>query len=509
MSDVIVSVIESTTSVTVTEQDVAVAITETPTTVTTASVGLQGIQGIGYTGVTSTSNITIGLGLKTFSLVAGYAGAFVTGMRIRAIHSDTPTYYLEGTANYVGGGTLIITVDKFNGSGSHNSWNFAVSGEIGQTGSTGASGVISVTSPITNSGSSSSAVLGINQSLLSLTRSQISDFTSGTVASATTSGTAVYATTSGTAVTISGSITNSQVSDFASGTVANISGTVTQTQVSGLASTLSGYAALGSANTFSVGGQVITNAATTVIPLAIRAVAGQSADLLQIQNSGGTGIVNISNTGSIRTTGAAAIGTLSSVGQFTVIPSSTATVGAVVRGVASQSANLQEWQDSAGGTVAYIDKNGSGRFLNSVGISAIPFAYNAMLSVSTQGTANSGVTIRGVAGQSANLQEWQNSAGTVLVNISPNGLIRTSGQLQTTSINNVTDGLTNMFIGTFRNIQMFSATGSFGGGGGVMGIANAGTVPSSNPTGGGILYVEAGALKYRGSSGTITTLGAA
>ena len=35
------------------------------------------------------------------------------------------------------------------------------------------------------------------------------------------------------------------------------------------------------------------------------------------------------------------------------------------------------------------------------------------------------------------------------------------------------------------------------------------TAPSANLTGGGILYVEAGALKYRGSSGTITTLGPA
>ena len=34
-------------------------------------------------------------------------------------------------------------------------------------------------------------------------------------------------------------------------------------------------------------------------------------------------------------------------------------------------------------------------------------------------------------------------------------------------------------------------------------------VPSTNPTGGGIIYVESGALKYRGSSGTVTTLGAA
>lgn len=54
-----------------------------------------------------------------------------------------------------------------------------------------------------------------------------------------------------------------------------------------------------------------------------------------------------------------------------------------------------------------------------------------------------------------------------------------------------------------------NGTGSFGGGSGVIGILNAGTAPTSNPTGGGIIYAESGALKYRGSSGTITTLAAA
>lgn len=50
---------------------------------------------------------------------------------------------------------------------------------------------------------------------------------------------------------------------------------------------------------------------------------------------------------------------------------------------------------------------------------------------------------------------------------------------------------------------------SVGGGVGVIFLANRTTAPTSNPTGGGILYVEAGALKYRGSSGTVTTLGPA
>ena len=57
----------------------------------------------------------------------------------------------------------------------------------------------------------------------------------------------------------------------------------------------------------------------------------------------------------------------------------------------------------------------------------------------------------------------------------------------------------NLAIGT-------GSSPSFGGGYGGIFIANAGTVPSSNPTGGGILYCQAGALKYRGSSGTVTTI---
>ncbi len=46
-------------------------------------------------------------------------------------------------------------------------------------------------------------------------------------------------------------------------------------------------------------------------------------------------------------------------------------------------------------------------------------------------------------------------------------------------------------------------------GGGVIAIKNSGAVPTTNPVDGGIVYMEAGALKFRGSSGTVTTLGIA
>lgn len=61
----------------------------------------------------------------------------------------------------------------------------------------------------------------------------------------------------------------------------------------------------------------------------------------------------------------------------------------------------------------------------------------------------------------------------------------------------------------YSNTQLFSTTGSFGGGDGVLGIANARTVPTTNPVGGGVLYASGGALYWRGSSGTVTQIAAA
>ena len=53
---------------------------------------------------------------------------------------------------------------------------------------------------------------------------------------------------------------------------------------------------------------------------------------------------------------------------------------------------------------------------------------------------------------------------------------------------------------------MLGGVGGFGGGFGVFTMGNVQTVPTSSATSGGILYVDNGALKYRGSSGTVTTI---
>jgi hypothetical protein len=56
------------------------------------------------------------------------------------------------------------------------------------------------------------------------------------------------------------------------------------------------------------------------------------------------------------------------------------------------------------------------------------------------------------------------------------------------------------------NIALFSVAGSFGGGTGAVFIGNAQAIPTTNPTNGIIVYVEGGALKARGSGGTVTTI---
>jgi hypothetical protein len=85
--------------------------------------------------------------------------------------------------------------------------------------------------------------------------------------------------------------------------------------------------------------------------------------------------------------------------------------------------------------------------------------------------------------------------------------IGTAGVSGSTTVVNIGSAVS----GAVNTLQLNGRVGlggsSFGGGvGSLMFIANAGTVPSTNPAGGGILYTEAGALKYRGSSGTVTTI---
>ncbi len=98
------------------------------------------------------------------------------------------------------------------------------------------------------------------------------------------------------------------------------------------------------------------------------------------------------------------------------------------------------------------------------------------------------------------------SGGLQLISYAADPMLVQSANVLKLQANGAT---TRLQIETNGNLAAFTGTGSYGGGVLVAFLANCTTAPTTNPTGGGVLYVEAGALKYRGSSGTVTTLGPA
>jgi hypothetical protein len=299
-----------------------------------------------------------------------------------------------------------------------------------------------------------------------ITKSQVSDFTSGTVASAgtaqqsgtavfaNTSGTATYATTSGTAVTISGDITKSQVSDFTSGTVASastaqqsgtavfantsgtatfattsgtavystnsgtavfatnastavtISGSITQGQVTNLTTDLAGKANLAGGNAFT-GAQTVTASTATQVPLTLVAASGQTANLLS--TAGGARIPAAGNyfiAPGITSTFVADF----NAGNATTTP-------VTIAGVSGQTANLLRLA-VAGTDQATISASGilsaNGAYISQVFAgSGISGGTLGRLNIAPFSATQVGAVLRGAAGQSVDLLQMQDSAGNI------------------------------------------------------------------------------------------------
>ena len=375
----------------------------------------------------------------------------------------------------------------------------------------------------------------------------------------------------------------------------------------------------------SPGGQLGVQAETaTNRPLVVKGAASQSANLTEWQDSTGTVLARIGSTGAIVGTGLAIFGSNAAIANNQVGITSTAAtnIGLIVKGAASQSANLQEWQDSSGSPKALINSYGGGQMIDlkvntsssygSIGIvpgtvSQIGFVYrglasqvadaqqyqtsaaavlggrnalaqiytgsttplttavggattaasgtgttatltttsnhnlavgdritvagvtptgyngtfivtaaatnsvsyanattgaqtvagtvsvDAQASITSRSAATTGLIVKAAASASSNLQEWQASGGNVLASVAAGGNALFNGITNTGTLN----------AGAFVRVNSF--TNNQFGGSGIIGIAN-GTAPTSNPTGGGVLYVNSGALTWIGTSGSARTI---
>ena len=164
---------------------------------------------------------------------------------------------------------------------------------------------------------------------------------------------------------------------------------------------------------------IITPENLNVVPLTIRGAASQSENLQRWQNSTNTNLAVVFSNGAISSNSYLNVGsnTQSTTTALNVVVGNPAHKGVVIRQSGSQTANIQEWQNSIGDTIATVSSVG---YLG-IGTNVTSSATAADIRISS--AAHKGITVRSATSQSGNLQEWQNSSGTALSWVNPNGIV--------------------------------------------------------------------------------------
>jgi hypothetical protein len=122
---------------------------------------------------------------------------------------------------------------------------------------------------------------------------------------------------------------------------------------------LTNIAQRNTANSFTVGGHTITPQSTGVVPLSLLSIAGQTADVFRVTGLAGT--FQITASGGVRSAfnTANSFGGGTSANNILAVRANVATnIPLIVSGAASQTADLQQWQNSAGTVQARISPTG-------------------------------------------------------------------------------------------------------------------------------------------------------
>jgi hypothetical protein len=168
-----------------------------------------------------------------------------------------------------------------------------------------------------------------------------------------------------------------------------------------------------------------------VIQSRVQGHSSQTANLQTWENSAGSVLSYVGALGEWRTSGTFGSTTAgkaylqpnTDTGAFAFFTNNAANKGVVVRGHASQTANLQEWQNSSATALAYVSALGGSVFATTaIGTTN---QYGAVSSINTVANGNLGLVIRAAGpSQSANMLEVQNSSAGALASISAAGAIK-------------------------------------------------------------------------------------
>ena len=196
---------------------------------------------------------------------------------------------------------------------------------------------------------------------------------------------------------------------------------------------------------------------TTAVGMIVRGAAAQTAALLEFQDSAGAVKSFFRSDGFLRADAGLQFGTLySNTGKWTVdggnsfkiVGADAALQPLIVKAAASQTASLQEWQDSTGAVLTSINQLGS-LLVSASGSYWSGSSGRIILQSAAVGTLL--LTIKGFAGQTANLTSWQDSTATVVAAVRPSGEVEAktltmSVATTTTAIDFATEGLKTISI---------------------------------------------------------------
>ncbi len=112
-----------------------------------------------------------------------------------------------------------------------------------------------------------------------------------------------------------------------------------------------------------VPGLYVTKPTNSFASIVARMGSGQTLPLLDLQGTSGSTVFNVSITGAVTASGAVTAPSVAS-GKVNVIAAATGVVPLTVKRIASQTAHLQDWTSETDTVLAYVDKDGNGRFNN-------------------------------------------------------------------------------------------------------------------------------------------------
>jgi hypothetical protein len=218
----------------------------------------------------------------------------------------------------------------------------------------------------------------------------------------------------------------------------------------------------------------VTNTTAADIALIVKGAASQTGNLLDVQNSAGTPLTSILSSGGFRINSGAASSAL--VGINGSVTGATTAWGVLNQSVFASdvTTGAENYRSNPSTAAASFTLTTMSHFL----------AGNITIGAGSTVTNQRGFSTGSLSGATNNFGFYGDVASA-----SGRWNLYMNGTANNYLAGNLLIGMTTVATSSAKTLH----------------IGN-GTAPTANPTAGGVLYVESGALKYRGSSGTVTTI---